>query len=129
MELISHYHHKDENFYSLHSWLGLLSITIFACQFIFGFLCYFSPFSMEKIKAFYMPIHVFFGCSCFVLSVATSLIGLNESASFNENYSQITSEGVMINTIGILMVLFGGLVIFLATKGSYKYEKEKENLK
>lgn len=130
VELISHYHHGEMDFHSLHSWIGLLSIIIFFCQFFFGFVCYFSPFVMSKVKAFYLPIHVFFGCFCFVLAVGASLIGLNETAMFDRSYHfELTGEGILINIIGLLIVIFAGLVIFLATKGSFKrVSRENEDI-
>jgi hypothetical protein len=50
------------------------------------------------------------------------LIGLNETARFNNSYSEITGEGFMINFIGLLLIVFGSLVIYMVTKGSWKRE-------
>lgn len=124
VELISHYHHGEKDFYTLHSWVGVLTIIVFVSQFIFGFLCFLSPFIKEKVKKFYLPIHVFFGTFCFILAVATSLIGLNQTARFNPDYSEFTNEGVLINTIGLCMVAFGLFVVFLSTNTSYRRDAE-----
>lgn len=126
VELISHYHHGEKDFYTLHSWVGILTITIFVSQFVFGLVCFLSSVVKEKIKKFYLPIHVFFGTFCFILAVATSLIGLNQTARFNPDYSEFTNEGVLINIIGLMMVVYGAFVIFLSTNTSYKRDAEEK---
>lgn len=116
VEFISHYHHDEPNFYSLHSWLGMATVVIFISQFIFGFICYMTPSLSEKIKAFYLPVHVFFGIACFIMAISTCLIGLNQNARFNMPYYELPPEGVFINLIGLMMVIYGLLVVFLVTK-------------
>lgn len=120
VEFISHYYSGESDLYSLHSWIGLATVIIFFSQFIFGLLCYLAPVFSDKIKAFYHPIHVYLGIVCFVMAIATSLIGLNQTARFNTKYHDFTNEGVMINVIGILMLIYGFLVVYLLTKSSYK---------
>lgn len=105
VEFISHYQHKEKDFYSLHSWLGMLTIIIFAGQFIVGLICFLLPTFNEKLKASYLKVHVVFGTFCFVLAIATSLVGFNQTARFNKKYSQLSLEGVLINSIGLMMVL------------------------
>lgn len=120
VEFISHYYSGENDLYSLHSWIGLATVIIFFSQFVFGLLCYLTPAISDKIKAFYLPIHVYLGTVCFVMSIATSLIGLNQNARFNTNYHDFTDEGVLINVIGVLMLVYGLLVVHLLTKPSYK---------
>lgn len=40
--------------------------------------------------------------------------------NFSANYSNLPSSGVMINLVGVLYVIFGGLVFYLATNPAYK---------
>lgn len=115
VEFISHYHHGESNFYSLHSWLGMATIVIFISQFIFGFVCYLTPSFSEKIKTFYLPVHVFFGIACFIMAIATCLIGLNQNARFNMPYYELPPEGVFMNLIGLLLLIYGLLVVFFTT--------------
>lgn len=116
VEFISHYHHGEPNLYSLHSWLGMATIAIFVGQFIFGFVCYLTPSLSEKIKAFYLPVHVFFGTTCFIMAITTCLIGLNQNARFNMPYYELPPEGILINLIGLMMVIYGSIVVFLVTR-------------
>jgi hypothetical protein len=115
VELISHSHHGGQHFQSLHSWIGFISIVIFSFEFLFGFVCFLSP--KNTAKAIHLSIHKFFGCLCFVSSIAASLIGLNESARFNESYQKMTGEGILINVIGVLILVFGSLVTCVVTFG------------
>lgn len=126
VEFISHYYSGETDLYSLHSWIGLATVIIFFSQFVFGLLCYLTPVVSDKIKEFYLPIHVFLGTVCFVMAIATSLIGLNQNARFNTSYHDFTDEGLLINFIGLLMVIYGLLVIYLLTKSSYKRVPQDE---
>nr|CAD7445536.1 unnamed protein product [Timema bartmani] len=78
----SHNNKKIPNIYSLHSWLGLCAVIIFAAQWVFGFVAFLFPELNASIRSAMMPVHVFFGLLAFVLSVATALIGLTEKAIF-----------------------------------------------
>lgn len=130
VEFISHHYSGESELYSLHSWIGLATVTVFFSQFVFGLLCYLSPFQSpvfsDKIKAIYLPIHVYLGTVCFVMAIATSLIGLNQNARFNTKYSDFTDEGLLINLIGLLMIVYGLLVVYLLTKSSYKRLSQDE---
>lgn len=128
VEFISHYYHGETDLYSLHSWVGMATIVIFVSQFIFGLLCYLSPAFSDRVKAFYLPIHVFFGTMCFIMAIATCLIGLNQNARFNMKYAELPAQGVLINMIGMLLVVYGSLVVYLVTKSSYKRSKTVEIL-
>nr|CAD7412200.1 unnamed protein product [Timema cristinae] len=100
----SHNNKKIPNIYSLHSWLGLGAVIIFAAQlanalvvlsstaedgeievrisWVFGFVAFLFPELNASIRSAMMPVHIFFGLLAFVLSVATALIGLTEKAIF-----------------------------------------------
>ncbi|XP_031831669.1 transmembrane ascorbate-dependent reductase CYB561 isoform X2 [Nomia melanderi] len=110
------------NMYSLHSWVGLTSVILFCCQWLAGFLSFLYPGLQVPLRASYMPIHVYFGIAGFVGVIASCLLGLNEKAIFtlSNNYSKLVNEAVLINVIGLFIVLFGGLVVYLVTQERYK---------
>lgn len=108
---------KIPNLYSLHSWIGLTAIILFVCQYIMGFVCYLFPMLREPFRIFYMPIHIFCGLAGYVLALAAALMGLSEKAFFAmNNYSQMPSQGLLINCIGMLLALFGTLVMYMVTE-------------
>uniref|UniRef100_A0A1B6DWF8 Cytochrome b561 domain-containing protein n=1 Tax=Clastoptera arizonana TaxID=38151 RepID=A0A1B6DWF8_9HEMI len=116
------------NFYSLHSWAGILTLIIFFLQYVFGFLGFLYPKFSDSLRAAMLPVHVYLGLTAFVLACATSLMGLTEKAIFSiGNYSQFPSEGILLNFIGIFIIVFAGFVLYLATKLSYKRHNRPED--
>ncbi|XP_054011410.1 transmembrane ascorbate-dependent reductase CYB561-like isoform X1 [Hylaeus anthracinus] len=110
------------NMYSLHSWIGLTSVILFCCQWLAGFLSFLYPGIQLPLRASYMPIHVYFGIAGFIGVIASCLLGLNEKAFFilKNDYSKLGEEAVLINVIGLLLILFGGVTVYLVTQERYK---------
>ncbi|XP_066599780.1 transmembrane ascorbate-dependent reductase CYB561-like isoform X2 [Prorops nasuta] len=113
---------KIPNMYSLHSWVGLTSIILFCCQWVAGCISFLYPGLQGNLRASYMPIHVYFGNAGFIGVLVSCLLGLNEKAIFQlkEKYAQFVGEGVMINIIGIFIIVFGGLTMYLVSQNQYK---------
>jgi cytochrome b-561 len=120
---------KVPNLYSLHSWIGLLAVIIFGCQYVAGFFCYLFPKVKENLRVMYMPLHVFFGLIGFILCLIAVLMGLSEKAFFSmaNDYQNLPSHALLVNTVGLLTALFGSLVIYLVTEPSYKREPLPED--
>jgi len=121
---------KIPNLYSLHSWMGLIAVAIFACQYVAGFTCYLFPMLKEPLRIFYMPIHIFFGLLGFVLAIATCLLGISEKAFFEMpkgEYGDLPSQAILVNFIGVLIALYGSLVVYLVTEPSFKREPLPED--
>ncbi|XP_064552512.1 plasma membrane ascorbate-dependent reductase CYBRD1 isoform X3 [Drosophila montana] len=110
------------NMYSLHSWLGLSAVIIFCLQYVAGFMAFLVPGMRENYKIALMPLHIYFGLFGFVLAIASAVMGLTEKAIFTlgANYSTLPAAAVLTNIIGVLYVIFGALVVYLATEPSYK---------
>ncbi|KAE8684686.1 putative transmembrane ascorbate ferrireductase 2 [Hibiscus syriacus] len=140
--------HNDrgiENFYSLHSWLGLASLFLFGiqvplCYFQFilapfcevmdlnhlvfcfypwaaGFATFWHPGGSRNSRTALLPWHVFFGMYTYALAVATATTGILEKLTFlqtNRVISRYSTEALLVNCLGILIVALGGIVI-LAT--------------
>lgn len=75
------------NFYSLHSWMGLATMALFALQFFVGFCSFLLLMCCESATASFraalVPIHTTFGVTTFVMAVATCCTGLTEKAFFS----------------------------------------------
>ena len=71
------------NMYTLHSWIGITAVILFSLQYLCGFIAYLVPGTKEPLKEFYMPYHVYFGLTGFVLAIAAALMGLLEKAIFS----------------------------------------------
>ncbi|XP_043649878.1 plasma membrane ascorbate-dependent reductase CYBRD1 isoform X1 [Drosophila teissieri] len=111
------------NMYSLHSWLGLSAVIIFSLQYVAGFVAFLAPGLRENYRIAMMPLHIYFGLFGFVLAIASALMGITEKAIFaikTPAYSTLPPAGVLANVIGVLYVVFGALVVYLATDPAYK---------
>ncbi|XP_060528493.1 plasma membrane ascorbate-dependent reductase CYBRD1 isoform X2 [Cylas formicarius] len=106
------------NFYSLHSWIGLVTMGLFAIQFVVGFFSFLILLCCEGatagFRAALVPIHASFGLTTFMLAIAACVSGLTEKALFTlgDSYSQWIDEGIVINTLGVCLIALGILVSF-----------------
>merc|ERR1712224_436840 len=64
--------------YSLHSWLGIATVTMFSAQYLAGFWHFFFPGSRMETRRAYYPMHVFFGIFTYFLANFTILTGITE---------------------------------------------------
>ncbi|CDP02400.1 unnamed protein product [Coffea canephora] len=109
--------HNDkgiDNFYSLHSWLGLACLFLFAIQWAAGFVTFWYPGGSRNSRASLLPWHVFFGVYIYALAIATCTTGILEKATFlqtNQIMSRYSKEALLVNSLGILIVALGGFVI------------------
>ncbi|XP_064455391.1 transmembrane ascorbate-dependent reductase CYB561-like isoform X3 [Ornithodoros turicata] len=111
------------NLYSLHSWLGLTAVILFSMQFFVGFVTFLFPGLGQLLRAKYLPLHVFFGLAIFVMAVAAALMGITEKLIFKltpGGYSAMPNEAYLANFLGLLLVIFASLVVYLATQTAYR---------
>ncbi|XP_063218859.1 plasma membrane ascorbate-dependent reductase CYBRD1 [Bacillus rossius redtenbacheri] len=109
------------NLYTLHSWLGLMAVIMYAAQWVSGFIAFLFPGIQTNLRASLLPIHTFFGLMGFVCAVAAALMGLTEKANFAVvNYQDLPAEGIFINCIGVVMVGFATLVMYIVTEQRFK---------
>lgn len=103
-----------DNFYSLHSWLGLGCILLFGIQWALGFVIYWYPGGSRTSRGTLLPWHVFFGVYIYALAIATALTGFLEKATFlqtKEVISRYSPEALLMNSQGILVVVLGGFIV------------------
>lgn len=109
--------HNDkgiDNFYSLHSWLGLVCLFLFSIQWAAGFATFWYPGGSRNSRSSLLPWHVFFGVYIYALAVATCATGILEKATFlqtNHIISRYSSEAILVNCLGVLLIALGGFVI------------------
>ncbi|XP_018599532.1 lysosomal membrane ascorbate-dependent ferrireductase CYB561A3 isoform X1 [Scleropages formosus] len=115
------YHKKGgiPNLYSLHSWLGMCTTVLFTAQWVLGSGAFLVPWSPMAFRKILKPVHVWMGSVIFVLGIASCISGINEKLFFalkgNTNqtqpYSKLPPEAVFANSLGILIVVFGLVVL------------------
>jgi len=105
------------NMYTLHSWVGLLSVILFAGQGVLGFLGFLFPKFSPSMRALLLPFHQYFGSAIFATAVAAALMGLLEKAIWSiKEYNQKVTEAVLVNALGLTLIMFAMGVTFLLSK-------------
>ncbi|KAJ6644680.1 hypothetical protein lerEdw1_013658 [Lerista edwardsae] len=115
---------KIPNMYSLHSWIGLIAVILYALQLVLGFAVFLLPFAPVSLRAAVMPIHVYSGLLIFGTVIATAFMGITEKLLFTLKnttpYSALPEEAVFVNILGVLILVFGALVLWIATRPHWK---------
>lgn len=113
---------KIPDMYSLHSWCGMATLVVFCIQWVLGLMFFLFPVASAWLRAVYLPVHVFCGVVLLAMSIGSSLLGITEKLLFSimSTYSQFSPEGVLANCLGILLVCFGVLLIFIITNEEYR---------
>ncbi|XP_020595956.1 probable ascorbate-specific transmembrane electron transporter 1 [Phalaenopsis equestris] len=105
--------HKESqipNMYTLHSWLGISTICLFALQWIFGFFSFWFPGAPPMMRATLVPLHSTAGLAIFLTAICTVETGLMEKGAGSPG----RSETLLINFAGLIILLFG-LFVCLST--------------
>ncbi|KAG9441142.1 hypothetical protein H6P81_016996 [Aristolochia fimbriata] len=104
------------NLYSLHSWIGLGTICLYAIQWVFGFVVFFFPGGTPSLRSGALPWHVVFGLFVYLLALATVQLGFLEKLTFlqNSGLDKYGPEAFLVNFNAIAVIFFGAFVV-LAT--------------
>ncbi|CAH1108702.1 unnamed protein product [Psylliodes chrysocephalus] len=122
----NHIMKKIPNMYTLHSWIGMMAIIIFITNFIFALGCMGCPGTTQKIRDIGCPVHIQIGIVCFLVAIVAAVLGVAEKTIFGvKNYKDMPGEGVICNLIGLLMVIYGILILCLVTDASYKRQDKR----
>ncbi|TRY79434.1 hypothetical protein TCAL_05892 [Tigriopus californicus] len=108
--------------YSLHSWMGLITVIMFLLQWVAGLVTFLFPGLASHLRSSFMPAHIFFGLFIFTMACATALLGITEKAIFSlkDDYKSKGAEATLLNWVGVLLIIFGVLVVYLAQNPRYK---------
>ncbi|KAM1299534.1 hypothetical protein EV2_011267 [Malus domestica] len=98
-----------QHFLTLHSWLGIITISLFGLQYLFGFVLYVFPGGDKSSRGNFMPWHTFFGMVVFLLAVCTAETGLLERFLFL-GVIKMNEQVLIVNFIGLLLFLFAATV-------------------
>lgn len=109
------YHNESgiANLYSLHSWLGIGIIVLYAIQWIYGFVLFYYPGGSMALRTESLPWHVLFGIFVYVLAVANATLGFLEKLTFLESsgLAKYGSEAFLVNFTAVVTILYGTFVI------------------
>ncbi|RZC45041.1 hypothetical protein C5167_037990 [Papaver somniferum] len=125
------------NFYSLHSWMGLICISLFAAQvppnledemkgkqmkqkpfrWLMGLFSFWHQGEERTTRIRVLPGNVFLGLYIYALAIATAETGLLEKLTFLEAKKKVLKhslESVVVNSLGLGLALVSGIVILTA---------------
>ncbi|XP_039210582.1 cytochrome b561-like, partial [Crotalus tigris] len=102
----------------------------FPPQWLFGFYIFLFPGASFSVRSRYKPQHVFFGAFLLILSIATALLGILEQLLFKikDTYNLFVSEGILANTLGLLIIAFGAVVGYILTREDWRRPPLAEEL-
>jgi cytochrome b-561 len=102
------------NFYSTHSYLGILACCMMSGQLVVGFLAYAAPrWSLPSRQAF-SPLHRFFGGATFVVGMTTAMVGLQEKTTFLQLAQHPSVRGGAMQLPAFLQVVLAAFVAAVA---------------
>ncbi|KAL6187897.1 hypothetical protein ACLB2K_039292 [Fragaria x ananassa] len=116
------------NFYSLHSWMGLVCILLFGAQWLMGFLSFWHRGEARTVRLRVLPWHIFLGLYTYGLAVATAETGLLEKLTFlqtRRNVSKHCPQSMVVNSLGLGLALLSGIVILAAISPKYQPTQTK----
>ncbi|XP_017123473.1 probable ascorbate-specific transmembrane electron transporter 1 isoform X1 [Drosophila elegans] len=123
----SHEALQKVNFYSLHSWLGFVTMGMFVLQFVIGFFSFLVMLCCENktysCRSAMVPIHASLGLANFWLAIATSVTGLIEKERETVNETGVSSENKLIehyitSAIGVTLIFIGIIVTFAVRRSN-----------
>lgn len=118
------------HFYSLHSWMGFVTVGLFGLQFVVGFFSFLVLLCCEgataACRAAMVPLHASFGLITFMMAIATCLTGITQRVylTISADYSSWTQEGIIINALAMVLVALGILFSYLLHRDSLKNSRE-----
>ncbi|KAL6629399.1 hypothetical protein ACP70R_029164 [Stipagrostis hirtigluma subsp. patula] len=103
------------NLYSLHSWLGIATITLYALQWLAGFLAFFFPGASPATRRATLPWHALLGLLVFVFAVATAQLGFLEKLTFLQGpplrLPKYGAEALLVNFTAVVVLILGVAVV------------------
>ncbi|XP_062313905.1 plasma membrane ascorbate-dependent reductase CYBRD1 isoform X1 [Osmerus eperlanus] len=116
------------NMYSLHSWVGLAAVILYSLQLVLGLCVYLIPITPLSWRAALMPMHIYSGLFIFTSVIAAALMGITEKLIFglkDPKYKDSPPEAVFVNVLGVLIGVFGAVILWIATRPAWKRPSEQ----
>eukprot|EP00884_Botryococcus_braunii_P004417 jgi/Botrbrau1/13977/Bobra.117_2s0007.1 len=103
------------NLYSVHSYAGLLTLTLFLFQYVMGFCAFLYPKFHPSKRAELVPLHRFLGASTYWTGLTTMLMGIQEKGAFVQLSAKLNGAGLYkgimkVPALAALFIICTGLV-------------------
>ncbi|GMS88432.1 hypothetical protein PENTCL1PPCAC_10607 [Pristionchus entomophagus] len=112
------------NMMSLHSWIGMATVIIFATQYAGGFITFFFPGLSMPTRAMFLPFHQVAGLGIFMLVSISVALGISERAAWK--HSCWTKDHVwcaqhtVSNLTGVAIFLYSACIVVLVANPRWK---------
>nr|ABK25459.1 unknown [Picea sitchensis] len=108
-----HNESKIKNLYSLHSWLGIATISLFGLQWIAALLAFAFPGASKQRREAIYPWHVFLGVFLYAMAIGTAELGILERLTFQQfsGMDRFSKEAMLVNSTGLIILIFSMLVV------------------
>ncbi|KAL3502115.1 hypothetical protein ACH5RR_036564 [Cinchona calisaya] len=93
------------NMYSLHSWIGIGTFSLFILQWLFGLTIFMFPQSSMETRVRSVPWHISGGRALLYMAICAAETGLMEKVTFLE--LQHGTETQLVNFLALAILLFG----------------------
>eukprot|EP00090_Calanus_glacialis_P003273 TRINITY_DN12423_c0_g1_i4.p1 TRINITY_DN12423_c0_g1~~TRINITY_DN12423_c0_g1_i4.p1 ORF type:complete len:189 (+),score=46.98 TRINITY_DN12423_c0_g1_i4:1-567(+) len=117
-------HAGRPHLYSIHSWLGLVTMGLAVLQLAVGVISFLillcCQSASSRLRAAMDPIHSSIGTTTFMLAIATAIAGITQTAVSKlrsqgpdlteDKYSQLSEEAIILNTIGVILIALAVVV-------------------
>ncbi|KAL7132551.1 hypothetical protein ABFS83_12G082000 [Erythranthe nasuta] len=116
------------NFYSLHSWMGLICVTMFGAQWVFGFVSFWHKVEVRTTRLKVLPWHIFLGLYTYGLAIVTAETGLLEKLTFLQTEGNVLKrcpESAVVNGLGLFLVVLSSAVIVAAISPKQRTSNSK----
>ncbi|CAI2353523.1 unnamed protein product [Caenorhabditis sp. 36 PRJEB53466] len=122
------------NFTSVHSWIGVVLLSVYLVQFSFGFLTYLCPCAPGSFRARLMPVHRAVGIGCLVVACVQCVLGyatvlLEEQPSCFGDLSCANRIEYVAAFAVFSIILYVLLVLALIIPNSWRRVKTPDELK
>ncbi|BHF65073.1 hypothetical protein SprV_0200808200 [Sparganum proliferum] len=111
------------NLYSIHSWVGITVVVLFALQWIIGLITFLVPSVPMRVRANVLPVHTSMGMIIFTGAICACISGITEKNFFSKSYSALNPAEQIGNALGVALAIFGALVIYLVSRYDYRRQE------
>jgi cytochrome b-561 len=122
------------NFFSIHSWIGILTIIAYILQYIFGFVTYLFPGLNMDLRKFSLPFHQLFGVIILIAVTLTALMGIAERSAWKHTcwtkHGELCSQQLIANFLGICIIGYTSCILFIVLNPRWRRKPlpEEESL-
>lgn len=106
----------DAHMLSLHSWIGVTTLTIITAQWLLGLLTFALDCCNADGRAWFMPLHKWLGVCGFVSLLANVLLGVLNRQSMLPGWATMTRS--LANWIGVMTLLTGVTILYWLSPSS-----------